>query len=136
LLDRHGRGRPHPHHLSRCPGGGRRRGDLRRALGEAGRSLIVALQYRIKKREPIPEPSRAAKGQRSFALPALAAAKLALNREMGTGLTTATLAAGLAGETARNPPSARLGHASHIRHVEAALRVLGKELRWRPRPGV
>ena len=100
------------------------------ALGEAGRSLIVALQYRIKQREPIPEPGRAAKGQRSLALPALAAAKLALNREMqAQGLTTATPAARLAGESDTEIRRLLdLGHASRIRHVEAALRVLGKEL--------
>lgn len=77
------------------------------ALGEAGRSLIVALQYRIKQREPIPEPSRAAKGQRS--LPALAAAKLALYREMQAQGLDDRNPGGQAGRRERhgNPPSAR-----------------------------
>ena len=73
---------------------------LTEALMEAGKSLVVALQYRIKQREPIPVPSRPNKGQGTYALPALVAAKLALYQEMiAQGLNTVTLGMKLAGES-------------------------------------
>ncbi|BBK39018.1 hypothetical protein STAQ_40960 [Allostella sp. ATCC 35155] len=103
---------------------------LAEALTEAGKSLVVALQYRIKQREPIPAPSRPSRGQRTVALPALAAAKLALYSEMlARGLNTVSLAAMLGGESETEVRRLLdLGHASRIRYVEAALAALGKEL--------
>jgi antitoxin HicB len=103
---------------------------LAEAMEEAEKSLLAALQFRIKQREPIPQPSPPRRGQRTIALPALAAAKLALYQAMiDRGLNTVSLCRMLAGESETEVRRLLdLSHNSRISYVEAALAVLGQEL--------
>lgn len=103
---------------------------LAEAMAEAEKSLIVALQFRIKQREVIPQPSEPRRGQRTIAVPALAAAKLALYQAMmDRGLNTVSLGRMLAGESETEVRRLLdLTHNSRIAYVESALRLLGQEL--------
>ncbi len=103
---------------------------LAEAMIEAEKALLVALQYRIKQREPIPRPSTPRRGQRTIALRALPAAKLALYQAMiDQGLNTVSLGRRLAGESETEVRRLLdLSHNSRISYVEAALAVLGQEL--------
>lgn len=105
-------------------------GDDGATLAEAEKSLLAALQYRIKQREPIPLPRPPRRGQRTIALPALAAAKLAVYQAMlDRGLNTVSLGRKLAGGSETEIRRLLdLSHNSRIAYVEAALAVLGQEL--------
>ncbi|MSP48742.1 MAG: hypothetical protein EXQ95_05375 [Alphaproteobacteria bacterium] len=101
---------------------------LAEAMVDAEKSLVVALQYRIKQREPIPLPSAPRRGQRTIALRALPAAKLALYQAMiDRGFNTVSLGRMLAGESEVRR-LLDLSHNSQISYVEAALAMLAQEL--------
>lgn len=91
---------------------------------------MAALQYRIKQREPIPEPRRPRRGQRTFALPALVAAKIAIYQAMRVqGLNTVVMAQKMAGASETEIRRLLdLGHNTRMSYVTAALAALGKEL--------
>jgi len=100
------------------------------AIEGATGALVAALQGYVKARMPIPVPSAAAGGQRTIAVPPLAAAKLALYQEMcRLGLTNSAMARLLGGVSETEVRRLiDLEYRSRIAQVEAALAVLGKEL--------
>ena len=98
------------------------------ALSEAEDCLIAALGGYIELRRSIPKPSPA-RGRPLIALPALAAAKLALYCAMRShGLGNTALAAELGTTEGAVRRLLDLDHRSHIDRVEAALRLLGERL--------
>lgn len=103
--------------------------DEAEALTLAEDALAVALGAYVRSREDIPAPGTVLPGQLTVAVPLVVAAKLALYTAMrDQGLSNVGLAArmGLTEGAVRkilNP-----GHRSHIRHVERALRHVGKRL--------
>src|SRR5690606_13039950 len=100
------------------------------AIEGATGALVAALQGYVKARMPVPVPSAAAGGQRTIAVPPLAAAKLALYHEMcRQGLTNSAMARLLGGVSETEVRRLiDLEYRSRIAQVEAALAVLGKEL--------
>lgn len=98
------------------------------ALAEARDCLIAALGGYVDSRRAIPEPSPA-RGRPLVALPALAAAKVALYRAMRErGLTNAALARRLGTAEGTVRRLVDLDHRSHIGQVETALHALGQRL--------
>ncbi len=105
------------------------------ALVAAMYGLGVALEFRIKRDEPWPEPSPVARGERLIELPALILAKLALMRRMHeTGTSKVELARLLGVSEGAVRRLLRFDHRSHIDRIEAALRRLGGRLELRLRP--
>ena len=100
----------------------------REALAEAEDCLVAALGGYIKARRHIPRPSPG-RGRPPAALPALAAAKIALYRAMRErGLGYAALARRLGIVEGTAGRLLDLDHRSHIGQVEAALRAVGQRL--------
>ena len=98
------------------------------ALAEARDCLIAALGGYIGRRRAIPPPS-SARGMDSIALPALAAAKVALYDAMHTqGVGNTALAARLGVSEGAVRRLIDLDHRSHIGQVETALHALGRRL--------
>ena len=103
--------------------------DREEALAMAEDALAVALGAYVQGREDIPVPEAVSPGQDTVAVPLVVAAKLALYTAMREqGLTKVGLARlmGLSEGAVRklvNP-----NHRSHIRHVEKALRKVGRRL--------
>ena len=98
------------------------------ALAEARDCLIAALGGYVDARWEIPGPSPA-RGLPSVALPALAAAKIALYRAMRErGLSNAALARRLGTVEGAVRRLIDLDHRSHIGQVEIALHALGQRL--------
>ncbi len=98
------------------------------ALSEAEDCLIAALGGYVELRRAVPKPSPA-RGRPLIALPALAAAKLALYCAMHShGLGNTALAAELGATEGAVRRLLDLDHRSHIDRVEAALRLLGERL--------
>ena len=98
------------------------------ALAEARDCLIAALGGYVEGRRDIPEPSPR-RGRPLVALPALAAAKIALYRAMReSGLTNAALARRLGTAEGTVRRLVDLDHRSHIGQVETALHALGQRL--------
>ncbi len=98
------------------------------ALAEAQDCLIAALGGYIDARWDVPGPSPA-RGLRLVALPALAAAKIALYRAMRErGLSNAGLARQLGTVEGAVRRLIDLDHRSHIGQVETALHALGQRL--------
>ena len=103
-------------------------GTANEALAEAQDCLVAALGGYIELRRPVPKPS-AARGRPLVALPALAAAKMALYRAMRVhGIGNTALAAVLGTTEGAVRRLLDLDHRSHIDRVEAALRLLGERL--------
>ena len=99
------------------------------ALAEARDCLIAALGGYVDSRRAIPEPSPRRAGRPLVALPALAAAKVALYRAMRErGLTNAALARRLGTAEGTVRRLVDLDHRSHIGQVETALHALGQRL--------
>ena len=98
------------------------------ALAEAQDCLIAALGGYMDDRRDIPRPSPG-RGRPLVALPALAAAKIALYRAMRErGLSNAALARRLGTMEGTVRRLIDLDHRSHIGQVETALAVLGQRL--------
>lgn len=98
------------------------------ALAQARDCLIAALGGYIGARRDIPKPS-AARGQPMIALPALAAAKIALYNAMradGMGNTALATRLGISEGAVRRLLD--LDHRSHIGQIEKALKALGQRL--------
>ena len=98
------------------------------ALIQAQDCLIGALGGYIGARRAIPWPSQAC-GKAMIALPALAAAKIALYSAMRTeGIGSIALAARLGVSERAVRRLINLDHRSHISQIETALRTLGQRL--------
>ena len=98
------------------------------ALAEAQDCLIAALGGYMDDRRDIPRPSPG-RGRPLAALPALAAAKIALHRAMRErGLSNAALARRLGTVEGTVRRLIDLDHRSHIGQVETALEALGQRL--------
>ena len=98
------------------------------ALAEAQDCLIAALGGYMDDRRDIPRPSPG-RGRPLVALPALAAAKIALYRAMRErGLSNAALARRLGTMEGTVRRLIDLDHRSHIGQVETALAALGQRL--------
>jgi antitoxin HicB len=99
------------------------------ARAQALDCLVAALGSYVKRRLPLPAPSRPKRGQSLVALPPLIAAKCALYQAMRTRRLSVTAFAarlGVAETTVRRLVD--LDHRSHIGEVEAALARLGRRL--------
>ena len=100
----------------------------REALAEAEDCLIAALGGYVEARRDVPQPSPRRR-RPLVALPALAAARIALYRAMRErGLGNAALARRLGTVEGTVRRLLDLDHRSHIGQVEAALRALGQRL--------
>lgn len=103
--------------------------DEEDALARAADALESVLIALMSDRAEIPEPSRPEPGQRTVALPALAAAKLALYRAMrGAGLSKAALARRIGWHVTQVDRLLDLRHGSRLDQLETALAALGKTL--------
>jgi antitoxin HicB len=93
---------------------------------EALESAVIAL---IGDREDIPRPSKPTRKQRTVALPALSAAKVALYEAMRErGVTKSELARRLRFHVTQVQRLLDLRHVSRLDQIEAALAILGKRL--------
>ena len=102
--------------------------DRQDALARAADALETALMGYIEDRQPIPQPSPARRGL-SVVLPALTEAKLALYAAMRAGRINKTeLARRLNCHLPQVDRLLDLRHASRLYQLEAAFRVLGKQL--------
>ncbi len=98
------------------------------ALAEAQDCLIAALGGYMAARRPIPRPS-ASQANPTIALPALAAAKVALyNAMVAQGISNTALAEKLGLSEGAIRRLINLDHRSHIGQVDKALRILGGRL--------
>ena len=98
------------------------------ALAQAQDCLISALGGYVGARRAIPWPSQA-RGETMIALPALAAAKIALYSAMraeGIGYTALATQLGVSECAVRRLVD--LGHRSHVSQIETALLALGQRL--------
>lgn len=98
------------------------------ALDQAQDCLVAALGGYVKARLPIPLPSPA-RGRTVIAVPALAAAKIALYAAMradGVSNTALAMRLGLSEGAVRRLID--LDHRSHIGQIETALHALGQRL--------
>ena len=97
-------------------------------MEQARDCLVAALGGYVKGRLPIPRPSPA-HGLAVIALPALAAAKIALYVKMcADGVSNATLAMRLGLSEGAVRRLIDLDHRSHIGQIETALYALGQRL--------
>lgn len=98
------------------------------AMAQAQDCLIAALGGYVAARRPIPNPAQA-QGRPMIALPALAAAKVALYvtmRAERVGNTALAVRLGLSEGAVRRLID--LDHRSHIGQIEKALHVMGQQL--------
>jgi len=103
--------------------------DEAEALARAVDAVETAIISRMSDRERIPVPSRPKRGQRTVALPALAAAKVALYEAMRRqGVTKAELGRRLHWHMPQVDRLLDLRHASRLDQLEMALAKLGKRL--------
>ncbi len=103
--------------------------DHEEAIAEAADALVAALGGYVDQGRAIPQPSRRQRGQVLVALGPLVSAKLALVETMReAGVTRVALAGRLGVSEAAVRRLLDLDHRSHIGHVDAALRTLGKSL--------
>ena len=93
----------------------------------AADALIAALGGIVKLRRPLPPPS--ALGRHAVVVPMLAAAKLALHQAMREqGLSNVALARKLGAQEGEVRRMLDLDHQSRVAAIEAALRLLGKQI--------
>jgi len=103
--------------------------DQAEALARAVDALETAFMGYIEDREPIPEPSGRKRGMKLVTLPALTEAKLALYTTMrNQKIGKAELARRLNCHLPQVDRLLDLMHASRLDQLEAAFRVLGKQL--------
>lgn len=99
------------------------------ALREAVDALETAVDLYFEQRRPVPEPSAAAPGQQTVALPALVSAKVLVWNEMfAQKLRKADLARKLGVQAPQVDRLFNLKHSSKIEFVEQAAHALGKSL--------
>jgi antitoxin HicB len=99
------------------------------AMREGADCLEEAVAGRIRRGEPIPEPSRARKGEVPIPVPALMAAKAAIYLAMQeTGITKMELAKRLKCDEKEIRRLLDPRHKSKIERIETALESLGKRL--------
>jgi antitoxin HicB len=104
-------------------------GDEAEALLHAVDALETALSFYVDRREALPRPSAAKRGERLVALSALGAAKAALYETMrAQGVGKAELARRLNVHLPQVDRILDLCHASKLEQVETALAALGKRL--------
>jgi antitoxin HicB len=103
--------------------------DLAGSLGQASDALEEAIAGRIRRGDPIPEPSEAAAGQLIVPVPALTAAKAALYLALrDSGITKSELAARLRCDEKEVRRLLDPTHHSKLSRIQEALAVLGKRL--------
>ena len=104
--------------------------DRDEALMYAVDALETALSFYVDERRPLPLPSKAKRGQVTVRPSALESAKLAIYAEMlAQGVRKSELARRLGWHLPQVDRLLRLKHASRIEQLEAAARVLGREIR-------
>jgi antitoxin HicB len=103
--------------------------DRREALERVQGALLVMLAARIEDREPIPRPSKPAKGQRVAIVAPVAAAKLSVYEAMrACRMTPRSLSRRLGWTPERVGRLLDVRRRSRLEDLEAALSVLGKRL--------
>ena len=103
--------------------------DKAQALARAPDALETALAIYVDERRDLPSPTRPRKGQRAVALPAMAAAKLAIYQAMrDQGVTQVELASRIGCDPKDVRRLLDLTHRSRLDRLEAALKALGKRL--------
>jgi antitoxin HicB len=108
---------------------------LEEAQDEAADALLTALDFYFEDRRPVPEPSKARKGERLVAVPASAAAKVKLlNAVLATKVRPVDLARALGVKPQEVTRLLDLQHATKIDAIAAALQALGYELELDARP--
>jgi antitoxin HicB len=103
--------------------------DRREAFEEAMDALGSDLSIRLSRREEIPVPSRAKRGQRMVPVPLWLAPKLALYvamRDQGVNNSVLARRLGVHERVVRRMMDPR--HATKTEKIQAALRVLGKQM--------
>ena len=99
------------------------------ALSRAVDALETGLSFYIDNRQPLPRPSQPAPGQAVVRPSALECAKLGVYRAMTEqGIKKAELARRLGWHSPQVDRLFDLHHASKLEHIEAAARVLGKQV--------
>lgn len=108
---------------------------LEEAQDEAADALLTALDFYFEDRRPVPEPSKARKGERLVVVPASAAAKVKLlNAVLATKVRPVDLARALGVKPQEVTRLLDLQHATKIDAIAAALQALGYELELDARP--
>jgi len=103
--------------------------DLAGSLGQASDALEEAIAGRIRRGDPIPEPSEAAAGQLIVPVPALTAAKAGLYLALrDSGITKSELAARLRCDEKEVRRLLDPTHQSKLSRIQEALAVLCKRL--------
>ena len=106
--------------------------DEEEALLYAVDALETALSFYIEARKPLPVASKARRGQRTVRPSALEGAKLAVYQAMTEqGIKKAELARRLGWHMPQVDRLFDLRHASRLDQIEAAARVLGRQLEVR-----
>ena len=106
--------------------------DEDEALLQAVDALETALSFYVDARKPLPLPSKAQRGQRTVRPSALESAKLGVYRAMTEqGIKKAELARRLGWHLPQVDRLFDLRHASRLDQIEAAARVLGRQLEVR-----
>ena len=106
--------------------------DEEEALLYAVDALETALSFYIEARKPLPVASKARRGQRTVRPAALEGAKLAVYQAMTEqGIKKAELARRLGWHMPQVDRLFDLRHASRLDQIEAAARVLGRQLEVR-----
>jgi antitoxin HicB len=103
--------------------------DIAETRAEASDCLAEALAGRILRKDPIPPPSRAKRGQRLIGVPLYLAPKLALYltmRELGLPNTELARRLGISETVVRRMLDPR--HTTDPEKIEAALAALGKRI--------
>jgi len=99
------------------------------ALSEGLDALEAAFEIYFSEKRPIPMPSKAKRGQPVVRLPVLTASKVLLANEMvAQNVRKADLARLLDCDQVQVDRLLKMGHATKIESIEAALRALGKHL--------
>lgn len=99
------------------------------ALAEGLDALEAAFEIYFAEKRLIPMPSKAKRGQPVVQLPALTASKVLLANEMvAQNVRKADLARMLDCDQVQVDRLLKMGHATKIESIEAALRALGKHL--------
>jgi antitoxin HicB len=103
--------------------------SIEQALEYAADAIQLMLGEYIRRRLPIPVPSRPRRGMHRITLPALVQAKLSLYGALrDTGVRKGELARRLGWQRSQVERLLDLGHASRMDQLEAAFHALGKGL--------
>ena len=102
------------------------------AMEYAADAIVTVLGEYIRRKLPIPEPSRRKASMRLVALPATAQAKLTLYMALhDSGIRKAELANRLGWHRFQVERLLKLDHASQMEQIEAAFKALGKSIEIR-----